>query len=266
MPVFTEYGAIYRWADSVGVALDDLYGDFARWNLFVGDYHRDFGYPDADSMPEPAFIMPSEFPEILDGGGAAVYIDLADSYTGGAWATVEGGDSVSAVLYGIVPHGRTDTPDTSVDIFNINDTIPGVWRYDKLIAVVANLSSYYGWDADLGDFLYGPAPSATVELLGDVLDEPPYPNPYVRGESGSIRFPYAVKEDTRMLFAVWTSAGELVYQEEFEAVKGFHYSPSGSFSWEPLNEAGGQLAAGIYIYRLATENNSHKGKFAIINK
>ena len=173
VPVFTEYGAIYRWADSVGVALDDLYGDFARWNLFVGDYHRDFGYPDADSMPEPAFIMPSEFPEILDGGGAAVYIDLADSYTGGAWATVEGGDSVSAVLYGIVPHGRTDTPDTSVDIFNINDTIPGVWRYDKLIAVVANLSSYYGWDADLGDFLYGPAPSATVELLGDVLDEPP---------------------------------------------------------------------------------------------
>ncbi len=266
------YQALEDWADSVGVNLNDFYGEFARWNFFVGDNYRGWGYDDAEIMPEPAIVDTHNIPETLPGAGAATYIDLSiflddwgEDYTGGFWVELSGGDSVGALMVGLPPAENSDTPDTNVNILNVPDTIPGIWRYDAVVASIGHVKSQFIVPAHLGDLLTGPATSAKVERFHSI-EEPPYPNPfYYGGESEYVYFPYSLTENSDIALYVWTSAGDLVYYMENATSRGLHLTTSGSLGWQPRNMHGERLATGVYVYRLAVETDEYIGKISIIN-
>jgi len=264
IPSHGVYGSILRWADSAGVNLDDVYGDFAKWNLFVGDNYRGFGYPDADLMPEPQHIQPANCPDTITGGGAAIYIEMPVYQTGGIWARVNPIDDISAVMHGVSIRG-SDSDDTSSTILGTDGIIPGTWRFDKISAVIAHLSYDSNLESSFETIIYGPDPMAVVVSPQNDLERPPYPNPFIYHSSEMIYFPYSVEENTPIAFSVWTSAGELVYSHETTTNRGFHLEKEGAFGWEPENNEGKKLSSGIYIYKLAIEGKSHIGKFSIIN-
>ncbi len=265
------YSGIKSWADSLELTLDNLYGDFARWNLYVGDNSREWCYPDAALMPEPEIILPSAMPEELTGGGGALYIDLTglfglpEGHHGGGWAEMQQIDTVYAALEGVAPSANSDTEDTLVYISPGPDTIPGIWRFDNMIAILANMDMIYIHDADLGALTYGPAPSAKVEMEKSIA-LPPYPNPFVNAPGRMIYFPYSIDLDTPIRLTVWASSGDLVFDESSETSKGLHLTTRGALGWEPSNMSGENLADGVYIYRLAIEGDSHIGKISIINE
>jgi len=265
IPGTTVFSALSDWADSIGVELNSLYGDFARWNLFVGDYARPWGYSDAVLMPEPAHIEPFDCPDTLSGTGAALYVDLSADDTGGIWARVGEIDDVSAVMFGI-PQNGTDTPDTSVDVFIFEDTIAGVWRYQKLTVAISHLGRYSTDRAWFEPIVYGPAPNARVVIPSDDLDAQPYPNPFVYNTHHALYFPFDANEDTPIRFSVWSSSAELVYDFSGNVNRGFHRTPEGAFGWYPSNSNGEILASGVYLYWIAIENDDYRGKFAIIRE
>lgn len=270
IPDGNAYLALDDWADSVGVRLDDLYGEFAHWNYFVGENYRGWGYTDAELMPEPSTVSILEFPETISGAGAAIYVDLtaqfspAPDYAGGIWTELAGGDSVAAKMIGLPPCANSDTPDTNVNILHAPDTIPGMWRFDDIVATIGYLDRHYILSANLGDLLMGPATSATVDMFHS-LEEPPYPNPFNYGDGDHIYFPYALTENSNIALYVWTSAGDLVYYMEDATSRGLHLTTTGALGWQPRNMRGERLATGIYVYRLAVENDEYIGKISIIN-
>ncbi len=271
IPSSNVYMALDNWADSVGISLTDLYGDFARWNLFVGDNYGGWGYDDAELMPEPVLIDRTEIPETLPGGGSAVYIDLTGQFglppnhTGGGWAELSGGDTLSAILHGLPPHQFSDTPDTSLNIFQTPDTLSGLWRYDAVVASIGNLARQHIMPANLGDLLIGPAVNAKVDMF-HTLEEPPYPNPFRYSlENEFIYFPYSLTENSQIALYLWTSAGDLVYYMEDAASKGLHLTRDGAIAWRPANMRGERLSTGIYIYKIQVETDEYIGKISIVN-
>jgi len=265
------YQAFGAWSDSIGISMDSLYGDFARWNLYVGGNYRSGGYIDGAIMPEPVRISRDSIPPNIPGGGSAIYIELTNQFglppghEGGGWAELPAGDSVHAAMHGIASGFRSDTPDTAVYIFGAPDTIPGLWRYDAIVASIANFDVLYIHSANLGNLLVGPATLAKVLSEHD-LSPPPYPNPFYYDGEGYLYFPYSLEEDSYFEFSVWTASGDIVYYEDGQTSKGNHLTTDGAFRWQPSNQSGKRLTSGIYIYRLAVVEDEHIGKFAIINE
>lgn len=264
VPTYHVYRAIQNWADSsVFVSLDSLYGEFAKWNLFVGDNHRGFGYPDAYLMPEPKIIPPDSCPDSLSGGGSAVYIDLSSNSIGGVWASIVPINRISARMHGISSVG-TDAPDTSVNILGEGDTIPGAWRFDKIIAIPAHLSRTPTSRANFNRIIYGPAPSARVSIPIADADFSPFPNPFIYGINTAIYFPYTLGEDSKIRLSVWNTNGELIFEFDSETNRGYHLTPKGSLEWIPRNQSGKPLASGVYNYILRLDETERIGKIAII--
>ena len=266
VPSDSPYGAIVQWADSVGWGPTALYGDFARWNLFVGDNYRGYGYTDAALMPEPKITPADSLPFSLTDAGGAIYIELNIWESGGLYANYDPTyDPISAKIHAVSIAG-TDTRDTTVDVYGQSDTIPGAWRFDGIYCALANLGPNPTVEANIGELLTGPAPSADVARPDNIVDLSPYPNPFIRGENDTLYFPFSAAEDSPIRFTVWTASGELVYQWTDDIGFGYHKTTRGAFAWVPRNSSKRELASGIYVYLLALEGTSYTGKFAIINR
>ncbi len=265
VPERSPFEAISLWADSLGRETLDIFGDFARWNLFVGDNYRGFGYTDAAKMPEPKITPRDSIPSILTEAGGMIYIDIDAPESGGLWAEYIPNDPISAILHAVSVSG-TDTPDSSVYIYDTENTIPGAWRFDGIYCALANLGPDPYSSAGIGRLLTGPAPSADVDIPEDAVDLAPYPNPFIYGEHDTLYFPFTANEDSPVEFSVWTADGALVYEYGGEIGFGYHKTTGGAFAWIPQNRSGMTLASGIYVYRLSLENKSHVGKFALINR
>ena len=261
------FGAISNWADSTGIKLNSLYTDFARWNLFVGDNYRGFGYPDAPLMEEPEHIQYNEIPEslTLKSGGSAIYIELPIYDSGGIWAREETEKDISSLMHAISIVG-TDAPDTSIDISQVEDTLLGAWRFDCISIVLSNLSEYPNLEIIFTKPNFGPVTDTFVSRPTSDIERPPYPNPFTYGTDAWLYFPYSVEDDTPIRLSVWNSAGELVFDRVDETLHGFHLTKKGALSWYPRNMAGNELSSGIYTYFLAVEGKSYVGKFAIIGR
>ncbi len=271
VPTAGVFVALANWADSVGITLDTLYGDFAQWNLFVGENSRGWGYADAFSMPEPARISRSSLPTSLPGAGSAVYVDLTGQFglppnhTGGGWAELAAIDTVSALINGISPNYPSDTRDTTLNIFRNPDTLVGLWRYDAIVAVIANLDRQHIVPANLGELLIGPVVNAKVDMFHNI-ENPPFPNPFRYGEESEfLYFPYSLTENSTIALNIWNSAGDLVFHLEDATSKGLHLTREGALAWRPRNMHNQRLATGIYIYRIAVESDEYIGKISIVN-
>ncbi len=105
-------------------------------------------------------------------------------------------------------------------------------------------------------------------------DAKPYlfncPNPF--GESGKeiTTVIYYLKEDTEVLFKIYTLTGELVFSKSFTASepqgrKGVHSTPSNSFTWDGKNDMGRRVLNGIYILVMKTGYGEvAKSKIALV--
>ncbi len=264
IPSNNVYPAISLWANDLGINLKSLYGNFALWNLLVDDNYREYGYIDAPLMPKPKLTHRDSLPDNLTAAGGAVYISLPKYIDGGLWAEYSPADSISALLHSISYTGN-DFSDTTLNIFNRPDTIPGTWRFDGVYTVLANLGTTPSSSARLGQILTGPAPSARVPIPDDVLDRTPYPNPFIYSEAETLYIPYTSSGEFPIRFSVWNVAGELIYERVDMTTFGYHLTKRGALPWVPQNYTGKSLASGVYVYILSIENNSFTGRFAIIN-
>jgi len=268
VPENQVFPAISIWAFDEGIRPIDLYGDFAMWNLFVGENYRGWGYDDAHLMPAPKITHRDSLPTLLTSAGAAIYTSTPSFGEGGIWAEytpLAPADSLSACVHGISKRG-TDTPDTTIDIYSTPDTIPGAWRFDGLFTTLANLGPNPATSSRIGNLLIGPAPDARVAKPGDIVDRTPYPNPFIYGEHDTLLFPFTAGDVSQLRFTVWTASGELVFEETGDVSLGYHLTPRGAFGWLPRNQDGKPIASGIYIYFLSLDDNSFTGKFAVIAK
>ncbi|MCK5833197.1 hypothetical protein KAH81_05950 [bacterium] len=264
VPVNNVYPAIFLWANGIDLNTKELYGDFAHWNLLVGENYNGYGYSDAALMPLPKITPLDSVTGPLTSSGGAIYVEIPSYSDGGVWAEWSPLDSLSARVHALTNVG-TDQSDTTLEIFGHADTIPGAWRYDGIYATLANLAAVPTAPAQFGRLLTGPAPSAKVEIPHNIVNLPPYPNPFVYSEAETLYIPFSAGENSAIRFTVWTTDGHLVYEQIGMASLGYHLTQHGALTWIPQNQSGNRLAGGIYVYYLNLDDVTYTGKIAIVN-
>ena len=243
--------------------LGEAVNEFATWNYFTGERHREGFYEEGHKYPAIE-VSPREIGrESLEDSGRVDH--LASAYLA-LEPLDEGGVTISTDLEGLRWRRRLAlvSPDSvEVRTLPIGNPVEEVfdWHFYSAVVLVLSNTSFTGigfpWrvSAEYGSGMTG------GRLPDDVVLGHWFPNPFLPGRMHSqTRIRYALDSAGSGELSIFGADGRLVRRLDMERRLGREYE----VVWDGRNEAGNPVGSGLYYYVLDADGGKRRGTLAVV--
>ena len=243
--------------------LGEAVNEFATWNYFTGQRHREGFYEEGHKYPAIE-VSPREVGrETLEDSGRVDH--LASAYLA-LEPLEEGGVAISTDLEGLRWRRRLAlvSPDSvEVRTLAIGNPVEEVfdWHFYSAVVLVVSNTSFTGigfpWrvSAEYGSGMTG------GRLPDEVVLGHWFPNPFLPGRMHSqSRIRYALDSAGSGELSIFSADGRLVRRLDMERRLAREYE----VVWDGRNEAGNLVGSGLYYYVLDADGGKRRGTLAVV--
>ena len=252
--------ALQRFGD---LGLGEAVNEFAVWNYFTGERHREGFYEEGHKYPVIEVNPRQIGDDALEDGGRVDH--LASAYLV-LEPLGEGGVTISTDFEGLRWLRRLAlvSPD-SVKVQALDSSTPVEvvdWNfYSAVVLVVSNtalagIGYPYSVSAEYGPHLTGGRLPAEV-VLGHW-----FPNPFLPGGHSRTRIRYMLDSAGSAKLSIFAADGRLVHVLDLEKRLAREYEAV----WDGRNEAGKLVGSGLYYYVLDADGQRRRGTLAVVRE
>lgn len=245
--------------------LGESFNEFATWNYFTGERHREGFYEEGHKYPAIEVSPRQVGTETLEDSGRVDH--LASAYLA-LEPLDEGGVAISTDLEGLRWRRRLAlvSPDSvEVRTLDIGNSVEEVfdWNFYSAVVLVVSNTSFtgigfpYRVSAEYGSGMTG------GRLPDEVVLENWFPNPFLPGRMHSqTRIRYALDSAGSGELSIFSADGRLVRRLDMEKRLGREYE----VVWDGRNEAGKPVGSGLYYYVLDADGGKRQGTLAVVRE
>ena len=252
--------ALQRFGD---LGLGEAVNEFAVWNYFTGERHREGFYEEGHKYPVIEVNPRQIGDDALEDSGRVDH--LASAYLV-LEPLGEGGVGISTDFEGLRWLRRLAlvSPD-SVEVQALDSSTPVEvvdWNfYSAVVLVVSNtalagIGYPYSVSAEYGPHLTGGRLPAEV-VLGHW-----FPNPFLPGGHSRTRIRYMLDSAGSAKLSIFAADGRLVHVLDLEKRLAREYEAV----WDGRNEAGKLVGSGLYYYVLDADGQRRRGTLAVVRE